>query len=146
MTYILCMTQTFSARVKDNSHSVNSVFVWHLIQFSFCFFQKNWTGTIHFGTCRRTRSKKIGNPVSNHCEICRVTISPRNIKQHVQRCQLYSKFFYRTSRRALSKYYACKLCIITRNSARYKSKYRKSIYAHIRAKHSSSLPPPFGST
>ena len=27
LTYILCMTQTFCARVKDNLHSVNSVFV-----------------------------------------------------------------------------------------------------------------------
>ena len=48
--YILCWLQNFSARQKDD-------FRLYLVN-SKCFSglaQKNWTGTKHFGTCRRTR-------------------------------------------------------------------------------------------
>ena len=54
--YVLCRFQTYCARPKDNFHSVNFVFVPALNEIWFLAKPKNiWTGTKHFGTCKRTR-------------------------------------------------------------------------------------------
>ena len=53
--YILCWLQNFSIRQKDDFrlYLVNSVFVPAQNVLSSGLAQKSWTGTKHFGTCRR---------------------------------------------------------------------------------------------
>jgi hypothetical protein len=57
--YILCQSQTFCARQKDDLLSVKLVFVpaqrGTKCSQIFGLAEKIWTGTKHFGTCKRTR-------------------------------------------------------------------------------------------
>jgi hypothetical protein len=63
--YILWQSQTFCARQKDALHSVKLFFLCPHKSFRggtkcsqiFGLAQKIWTGTKHFGTCKRTRQK-----------------------------------------------------------------------------------------
>ena len=66
LIYILRRSQTFCARLKDNFHWVNLVFVppqnfWNSTKSNSIFglAQTIWTVTKHFGTCRRTRHKGL---------------------------------------------------------------------------------------
>ena len=59
--YILCQSQTFCARQKEDLHSVKSVFVPKVFEEALDaakflgWLKKNWTGTTYFGTCKWTR-------------------------------------------------------------------------------------------
>ena len=62
--YILCQSQKFCATQKNYLHSVKLFFCWHKrfwrgtkCSQMFELTQKIWTGTKHFGTCKRTRHK-----------------------------------------------------------------------------------------